>query len=327
MSARRTTVSARDWGVIAVVAAVVIGLGIYLLVRPAATDSSNSSRQANTAGVGSAGSAAPVRSTAPPAVSATPGAAGGSEAAPGSAVTNGSGALGSAVSSADTSAGDSATDQAGVSLGDAPEAGVAGSTPVAASTAASKAPKIGPFGDLARRQPDDPRALGKRDAPVVMVMYSDYRCPFCAQFSRDTEQKLVDKYVTPGTLRIEWRDAPIFGEQSIKAAMAGRAAGEQGRFWEFTSAVYADAPKTGHPDLTDDALVRYATTAGVKDLSAFRAGLADAGTRKDVMAELDAANQIGVPSTPAFIINGYPLVGSQPLAEFTRLIDTVQTLK
>lgn len=189
-----------------------------------------------------------------------------------------------------------------------------------------KATKVGPLGDLARRQANDPMAMGAVDAPVVMVMFADYRCPFCAQFSRTTEPRLVDKYVRSGVLRIEWRDMPIFGAQSTAAAVAGRAAAAQGKFVEFTRAVYADAPQKGHADLTAQALVDYATKAGVPDIKAFTAAMDDPAAAQAVAKDLDESTTIGVPSTPAFIINGYPLLGAQPLTEFTNLIDTVQTL-
>lgn len=97
------------------------------------------------------------------------------------------------------------------------------------NTAADTVPEMGPVGDLSRRIDGDPLALGAVDAPVVMVAYSDYRCPFCAKFSRDTEPVLVEKYVDEGVLRIEWRDLPIFGEQSMSAARAGRAASPRPR--------------------------------------------------------------------------------------------------
>ena len=128
----------------------------------------------------------------------------------------------------------------------------------AQSVGSNAAPETGPLGDLARRTPSDPMALGAIDAPVVMVAFSDFRCPFCAQFSLETEPQLVDRYVEDGTLRIEWRDLPIFGKQSFDAARAGRAAAAQEKFWEFTHAVYADAPATGHADLTIAALESFA---------------------------------------------------------------------
>src|SRR5665811_161418 len=87
--------------------------------------------------------------------------------------------------------------------------------------------------DTSRRIDGDPTALGDTDAPVVLVEYSDYRCPFCAVFARETLPVLIDEYVESGQVRIEWRDLTVFGQQSIEAAIAGRAAGAQGLFWEF----------------------------------------------------------------------------------------------
>lgn len=199
----------------------------------------------------------------------------------------------------------------------------AGTTPPPATSVrqSTEAAAAGPLGDLARHDPADPLALGSVGAPVTMVAYSDYRCPFCAKFSRETEPQLIARYVDRGTLRIEWRDFPIFGDQSMVAARAGRAAAAQGRFWPFTRAVYAAAPQTGHPDLTEDALVGFARAAGVGDLERFKREMTghtfDAAIRRD----LDQGQGVGVPSTPAFIINGTPVLGAQPIEEFTSAIE------
>jgi protein-disulfide isomerase len=164
-------------------------------------------------------------------------------------------------------------------------------------------------------------ALGDPNAPVTMVMYSDFRCPFCAKFSRDTEPELIDRYVDTGTLRLEWRDFPIFGEQSLVAARAGRAAAAQGRFWEFTRAVYAAAPQTGHADLSEDVLVGFAEDAGVPDIPRFTAEMRGTVHAAAIQRDLDEAQRLGVPSTPAFLVNGMPLLGAQPLPVFTTRID------
>lgn len=188
-------------------------------------------------------------------------------------------------------------------------------------TTSGDAAATGPLGDIARRIPGDPLALGAVDAPVVMVMFSDYRCPFCAQFSRETEDELVSRYVDQGILRIEWRDFAIFGEQSTVAAQAGRAAAAQGRFWEFNEAIFADAPDRGHIDLPDDRLVEYARQVGVADLERFQAEMDSPANVEAVGADLIEATALGVPSTPAFVLNGAPILGAQPLEAFTTAID------
>ncbi|ORI20601.1 thioredoxin domain-containing protein [Rhodococcus sp. 1168] len=187
---------------------------------------------------------------------------------------------------------------------------------------ANAAPETGPLGDLARRTPSDPMALGAIDAPVVMVAFSDFRCPFCAQFSLETEPQLVDRYVEDGKLRIEWRDLPIFGKQSFDAARAGRTAAAQEKFWEFTHAVYADAPATGHADLTIAALESFAQQAGIPDLARFTADATGTEFDAAINADSDKARSLGIPATPAFSVNGDPVLGAQPLSEFVDLIDT-----
>ncbi|MDN5759410.1 MAG: DsbA family protein, partial [Tomitella sp.] len=97
--------------------------------------------------------------------------------------------------------------------GDSPASSTAGS-----ERSGDTPGKTGPLGDLATRIEGDPLALGSVDAPVVLVEFADYRCSFCAKFSRDIAPDLIDEYVDSGQLRIEWRDMPIYGEESMLAA-------------------------------------------------------------------------------------------------------------
>ncbi|AOW94248.1 disulfide bond formation protein [Rhodococcus sp. WMMA185] len=180
---------------------------------------------------------------------------------------------------------------------------------------------MGPVGDQSRRIGGDPLAMGSTDAPVVLVEFADYRCQFCAVFSRDTEPALVEKYVNDGVLRIEWRDLPIFGEQSIAAARAGRAAAAQGKFWEFNKAVYAQSPTGGRADLTAEVLHDFAVEAGVPDLERFDRDAASTQFDDSISQDVFTAQTIGISSTPAFIINGNPVLGAQPLAHFEQIID------
>jgi hypothetical protein len=116
-----------------------------------------------------------------------------------------------------------------------------------------------PLLQVIRRDAGDPLALGDVDAPVVMVNYSEFQCPFCGKFARDTEPELIEQYVEDGTLRIEWRDFPYLGPESTRAAPAGRAAAAQGRFWDFHDALFADQPPPNSGKLTEDHLVRALT--------------------------------------------------------------------
>lgn len=179
----------------------------------------------------------------------------------------------------------------------------------------------GPLARPERLVEHDPLAVGPVDAPVVMVMFSDFLCPFCARFANQTERRLVEEYVERGLLRIEWRDLILLGEPSYAAARAGRAAAEQGRFWEFMRALYAGAPATGRQSLPPARLLELAREAGVSDLERFEremsSSLFDAALERDGRQ----ADSLGVTGTPTFVINGHLLVGAQPFPAFAAVLD------
>ncbi|MZD09101.1 thioredoxin domain-containing protein [Streptomyces sp. SID5785] len=175
---------------------------------------------------------------------------------------------------------------------------------------------------LARRDAKDPLARGRADAPVVLVEYADFQCGYCGKFARDTEPALVKKYVEDGTLRIEWRNFPLFGAASESAARAAWAAGEQGRFWQFHEAAYADGAKEkGFGAARLDALAR---EAGVADLDRFRDDLAGPRARAAVEKDRDEAYALGATATPSFLINGQPLAGAQPEEVFVQEIEAAK---
>src|SRR5699024_456129 len=127
--------------------------------------------------------------------------------------------------------------------------------------------------DFSRRIDGDPTALGDVDAPVVILEFADYRCPYCGVFATDTLPTLVDEYVDEGLVRVEWRDVPIFGEESFAAAVAARAAGEQDLYWEYNAAIFAGADSSGHQSLPTDKLIALAEEVGVPDIEKFTADL------------------------------------------------------
>ncbi|MEV8254180.1 DsbA family protein [Rhodoglobus sp. NPDC076762] len=186
---------------------------------------------------------------------------------------------------------------------------------------ATNADDAQPAVELARRIADDPTALGAVDAPVVLVEYADYRCPFCGVLSRETLPELIAEYVESGQLRIEWRDNPIFGETSVLAAVAAHAAGEQGLFWEYNTAAYASAPETGHLEIDRDKVLDYARDIGVPDMAKFEADLSNPALVQRVQVNAQEAQQIGVTSVPSIVINNTAIAGAQPLQVFQDVID------
>ncbi|MFK4069646.1 DsbA family protein [Streptomyces sp. NPDC029674] len=172
---------------------------------------------------------------------------------------------------------------------------------------------------LARRDAGDPLAQGRADAPVVMVEYADFKCGFCGKFARDTEPGLVKKYVDEGTLRIEWRNFPIFGEDSERAARGAWAAGRQGRFWQFHEAAYADGSK--EKGFGEGRLKELAREAGVKDVGRFVKDLDSDAARAAVKKDQEEAYGLGAASTPSFLVNGRPISGAQPDQVFDQAIE------
>lgn len=170
------------------------------------------------------------------------------------------------------------------------------------------------------RDPADPMAIGDVDAPIVMVQWTDMRCPYCAVFSRDTLPVLVEEYVDSGDLRIEVRDVAFFGDEA--PAIAARAAGNQGLFAEYLSAVYDAAPESGHPELPREQLVEIAAQVGVADIEQFSNDLDDPNLLALVSNSTTTAQQLGVNSVPFFVVGNQALSGAQPIDAFRNFLDT-----
>lgn len=177
--------------------------------------------------------------------------------------------------------------------------------------------------DLARRIDGDPTAMGRVDAPVAIVAYADYRCPFCSLFDQQTLPVIVSEYVETGQVRYEFRDMPLFGQQSFDAAVAGRAAGNQGKFWEFMSAIAANGVvEGGHPDLPRERLIGFAEQAGVPDIARFTTDLDDPVLLAAVKKDLTEGQQIGFSGVPGFLIGVTPVLGAQPIDVFRQVIES-----
>lgn len=189
-----------------------------------------------------------------------------------------------------------------------------------AGPAAAGGQEESPFASLARRTPGDPLALGAPDAPVVVIEYADFQCPFCGKHARETTPRLIRDYVDQGLVRIEWRDLPYLGEESRAAATAARAAAAQGRFWEFHDALYASQRRVNSGALNDAALRDIATRIGL-DLTRFDADRASPGIREAIDRDQREATSMGLTGTPAFSIGDTLIIGAQPYEAFKQAID------
>jgi len=154
---------------------------------------------------------------------------------------------------------------------------------------------------------------GKPDAPVTMVLFADYQCPFCARLV-PTLNALLAAY--PQEVRLVVKNLPLpFHESAALAAEAAMAANEQGKFWQMHDRLYANQDR-----LDPKSLEEHASAIGV-DVGKFKAALASGKFRKEVEAEAKLATAAGINGTPAVYVNGTPMMGAQPIQAFSKKID------
>lgn len=159
-------------------------------------------------------------------------------------------------------------------------------------------------------------AQGSASAPVTIVEFGDFKCVNCGQFAREIEPELRRRYIDTGQVRLFWRDFPAQGRESKRAAIAGRAAARQDKFWAFHDALYADQSGS----LTDERLRAVAAKVGL-DMARFDADRRDPALRDAVEQDFAFAVQLGMPGTPAFLINGEFFFGAQSLSTFVKQIE------
>ena len=137
------------------------------------------------------------------------------------------------------------------------------------------------------------------------------------------EPELYEKYVKDGTLRLEWKDFPYQGRESVTAALAARAAQAQGRFWKYHDLIYANQSSGNSGGYSEERLTALAEEAGL-DPQRFERDLKEARYDDVVQADFREGQDLGISGTPTFFINGKVLVGLQPLATFEEAIEEAE---
>jgi protein-disulfide isomerase len=155
---------------------------------------------------------------------------------------------------------------------------------------------------------------GAKDALVTIVQFSDFQCPFCTRVE-PTVDKVLEEY--RGKVRVAWKDLPLpFHQNAIPAAIAARAAGEQGKYWEMHAKLFSN-----QQSLDRATFEKYAGELGL-NLPKFKAALDSAKLKDAVQADLAQAGKLGTNGTPAFFINGVNLPGGAvPFESFKPVID------
>ena len=160
----------------------------------------------------------------------------------------------------------------------------------------------------------DDAALGAATAPVTVVEFSDFQCPFCQRVAPTLKQL---KATYGDKIRIVWKDFPLTSihPEAFKAAEAGNCARDQGKFWEYHDRLFANQQA-----LQPDALKQHAAAVGL-DTAAFNACLDTAKYSDRVQQHIAAGTRLGINSTPAVFINGRQVSGAQPYEVFANIID------
>ena len=159
---------------------------------------------------------------------------------------------------------------------------------------------------------------GDRGAPVTLVEFADFQCPYCGRFAA-TLQKLKEEY-GPARLRIAWKHYPLPFHQNAKpaseAAQGVFALAGNDAFWRFYEAAFSNQAQLG-PESYED----WAMKAGVGDLGAFRQGLGDHQWATKVDLDTAVGNTVGVRGTPTSFVNGVLVNGAQPYDEIKKIVD------
>ncbi len=157
-------------------------------------------------------------------------------------------------------------------------------------------------------------SIGPEDAPIVIVEFSDYQCPFCKRWHDEVYQQLMKAY--PGQIRLVYRNLPLTGmhPEAQPAAQAALCAGEQNSYWKFHEALF------GENELSHEMYVQYATELGL-DVDAFQKCISEDRYADFIEKDMEFSIGLGIRSTPTFFVNGLAVVGAQPYEVFKNVID------
>ncbi len=157
---------------------------------------------------------------------------------------------------------------------------------------------------------------GNINAPVLVVQFSDFECPFSKRFYKETFPRLEKEYISTGKVKFAYRDFPLaMHPGAFPVAVASRCAGKQNKYWEFFEKINnIDAPDSS-------AAIRQASQAIKLNTKDFDSCMNDSSVQAKVKNDMDAGSKLGVSGTPAFFINGRFLPGAYPYEAFKQIIE------
>jgi protein-disulfide isomerase len=198
----------------------------------------------------------------------------------------------------------------------APTSPQSGGTTGGGAAAVTALVKLGPRDEV----------LGSANAPVTIIEYGDYQCPFCTRFFTQTQSLIVSNYLNTGKVKMVFRNFPFLGPESLAAAQAAECAFDQKKLWAYHDALYQskaddEAKGGGENDgsLNRTLFINLAQKLGLNAPN-FTACLDSNKYASQIDVGKTAASGAGVNSTPSFFVNGTPVIGAQPYPAFQAAI-------
>ncbi len=171
--------------------------------------------------------------------------------------------------------------------------------------------------------------LGDAKAPVTIVEYADFQCPFCDRYYQQDQIQFISQYVNSGKARFVWKDYAFLGQESVWAAEAARCANDQGKFWAYHDYLYSHQGAENSGAFSKANLKKFALALGL-NASQFNTCLDTDKYASAVQQETQAGSAIGVSGTPATFINNQLVadsngnsVGAASFATFKAIIDQI----
>lgn len=170
---------------------------------------------------------------------------------------------------------------------------------------------------------DDDAFLGNEDAPIVMVEFSDYQCPYCSRFEKESMPQIMQNYIETGKVKLVFRDYPLaFHANAKPAAEAAECAGEQDKYFEMHGKLFNGLDEWQGASDANGIFARYASEIGLKT-EKFPKCMTNNEMAEEVEKDLSDGISYGVSGTPTFFINGQKLVGAQPYSVFANIFDSL----
>lgn len=175
--------------------------------------------------------------------------------------------------------------------------------------------------DALKKLADEGPSLGDPHAPVTIIEFADFQCPFCGRFFQTVEPGIMERYVKTGKARFVLRDFAFLGNESGWAANAAACAGEQGKFWQYHDYLFSHQQGENEGAFSKANLKTFARAIAGIDGKKFDICVDADAHMAQVQASTEAGRALGVNGTPATFINGRMVGGAQPLAQFVAVIE------